>query len=184
MTEWRPIPGYEGLYEVSDDGQVRSLERKVFRLDKWGLRASLKVKEKLLKITEDKSYCYVRLYNDSGGTTIGLGRLMLLTFVGPPPNEKAVCRHKDGDFRRCVVSNLEWGSHSDNCMDAVRHGTHRSTKQNGENHPRTKLTWAQVNRMREMWNSQQVTQASLGEIFGLTQGAVSSIVNNKKWKRR
>lgn len=114
--EWRPIPGYEGRYEVSDRGRVLSIprDRRPHRI----LRP---------KVMPKSGYRRVTLWNEGARTDVSVHRLVLITFVGPPP-EGEQCRHLNGypgDNRRV---NLAWGTPSENQHDTVRHGTHRNAR--------------------------------------------------------
>lgn len=118
---WRPVVGYEGLYEVSDLGRVRSLDYVDARGRLWqgGPR---------------KSHPNVR----SGHPQIHLGRhgrrrmayvhrLVLLAFVGPCPPGMEAC-HNDGNPTNNTLANLRWATRADNNLDRVRHGTHNNTR--------------------------------------------------------
>lgn len=117
MTErWRSLPDYEGLYEVSDLGRVKSLSR----LDRKGRR----VRGRLLSITTHPSgHKQVKLSRDGVYRQGKLHRLVLIAFVGPPPPACEVL-HGDGDPANNRLSNLRWGSRSENLRDRVRHGVH------------------------------------------------------------
>lgn len=109
MTEeWRAVPGYEH-YAVSTLGRVRS-PRCV--LSPWRV---------------GMGYRQVSLCRDARRKGFTIHRLVLLAFVGPPA-EGQVCRHLDGNPANNVLTNLAWGSLSENVMDQVRHGTHRGAR--------------------------------------------------------
>lgn len=119
MVEWRAIPEWEGYYEASDDGQVRSIDRRV------------KVRNhhrrypgRLLKQTpDDKNYWRVTLKRGRSvpRKSMQVHQAVLLAFVGPPEPGQ-VCRHLDGNQDHNHVSNLKWGTRSENCFDTVAHG--------------------------------------------------------------
>lgn len=122
MTEeWRSVVGYEGLYEVSDQGRVRSLDREV-----WNPRGFVANRRgvTLRPAPNHGGYPLVTLY--SGGRTrktIQVHKLVLEAFVAPkPPGTEA--RHRDGNPENNVPSNLMWSTHSKNIKDQIRHGTH------------------------------------------------------------
>lgn len=121
MTEWRAIPGHPG-YEVSDDGRVRSLDRLVG--GRWGAR---RFPGANLTPSPDKDG-YLRVGLGRGNGRKPISRLMLLAFVGPAPADKPLACHRDGVNSNNVLSNLYWGSNSDNTLDQVRHGTHRHVR--------------------------------------------------------
>jgi hypothetical protein len=106
MEVWKLVPEYDGKYEVSDQGRVRSFQRnpqgRILRPGRM----------------------------PGGHLSVALGRgnsqcvhkLVLLTFVGVAP-DKHECRHLNGDPADNRLENLCWGTRSENIKDAVRHGT-------------------------------------------------------------
>jgi hypothetical protein len=116
---WLPIAGYEGLYEISDHGRIRSLDRV--------MRDGRRHKGKLLKTTMAGDRLNVSLSRDGVKRTLHVHRGVLDTFVGPCPDGMECC-HNDGDPGNCAVSNLRWDTHSANIFDQVKHGTHRNAR--------------------------------------------------------
>lgn len=106
--EWRAIKGYEGLYEVSNFGNVRSLERKVYRRFSW-----VKLKGKILKPANIKGYCKVVLCKNGESKLLALHRLVAETFI-PNPNQYPEVNHIDENKSNNNVNNLEWCTHSYN----------------------------------------------------------------------
>lgn len=122
--EWRPVVGYEGSYEVSDQGRVRSLDRIVVRYQ-YGKRTEQPVRGRMLSPGETSfGHEYVNL---GRGNKRYVHRLVLEAFVGPPAAGTECC-HNDGNPKNNLVSNLRWGTRSANIQDAVRHGTHHQAK--------------------------------------------------------
>lgn len=115
--QWRPIAGYEGLYEVSDTGLVRGVDR----TDSSGKRR----RGQLLKPRIDPRWGHHSAELCRGGQsfTTNVGRLVLMAFVGPCPPEMECC-HNDGIPANNHVSNLRWDTHSANVIDCIKHGTH------------------------------------------------------------
>lgn len=122
---WLPVVGYEGYYEVSDHGRVRSLDRLV-DLPPYG--AKKRVRGRIMATTKGRlGHMWTRLSRD-GKTEVALGYvLMLEAFVGPRPIGYQAC-HNDGDPSNNHLSNLRWGTPSENAMDAVIHGRHRNAR--------------------------------------------------------
>ena len=113
---WKPIPGWEDLYEVSDHGKVRSLDR----ITSHGRR----VKGKNLRLHRNPfGHVEVSLYRAGRRKLARVHRLMLEAFVGPCP-EGMKARHLDDVPYNNILSNLKWGTSSENQYDSVRNGTH------------------------------------------------------------
>lgn len=119
--EWRDAPGYEGRYQVSSSGQVRSLLR-----------------GRVLRQTVDrKGHRRLSLYAADGTMrTIRVHILALEAFVGPRPPGAESC-HYDDDKTNNHISNLRWGTRSDNALDRVRNGLHNMARKTHcpKNHP-------------------------------------------------
>lgn len=120
---WQPVPEYEGLYEVSSQGRVRSIDRYV-----KGKHGNLRLaRGRLIAQTLLHGYPTVRIYKDNVGQTVGVHRLLCLAFYGIPPAGYQAC-HNDGDRAHNTLDNLRWDSVSENHRDSVRHGTHHNAK--------------------------------------------------------
>lgn len=126
---WLPIPGYEGSYEVSDHGRVRSLDRVAVALD--GRHISIWGREMALcpgGNTETAMRWCVTLYRNGHGSNHLVHQLVLTAFVGPRPPGMLGC-HNDGDGLNNVLSNLRWDTPAANMADMIEHGTNRSIRQ-------------------------------------------------------
>jgi hypothetical protein len=125
MTEtWRPVPGYEGLYEVSDLGRVRSLDRVVTR--SGGGTVTCRGVTLALSTRRDGRR-KVQLHRDGAGTTRLVAHLVLEAFTGPRPAGLEAC-HNDDDPANDRASNLRWDTHPSNCEDRTRLGGHGNLK--------------------------------------------------------
>ncbi|MEC5149167.1 HNH endonuclease [Cryobacterium sp. GrIS_2_6] len=110
---WLPIPDFPG-YEVSDLGRVRSFMRS----------APIIMRQ---QFTSTGGYGHVGLHNGTSHTR-KVHSLVLLAFVGPLP-KGMVRRHLDGNVRNNALSNLRYGTQSENLLDQREHGTNaRSNK--------------------------------------------------------
>lgn len=120
---WKPIPGYEGLYEISDRGNVRSVGRTV--IAKNGV--VMKYRQKPLKQALRNGYLHVSLRKDGKQKSLYTHRLVLQAFVGAPPEGFAGC-HQNGIRTDNRKSNLRWDTQAENNRDMVRHKTHGNLK--------------------------------------------------------
>ena len=102
-TMWKDIPGYEGLYKVSDSGDVYNI----------------KSKRKLKLTVSDAGYHKVNLRNNGSVKTHLVHRLVALSFI-PNPKEKPQVNHIDEDSLNNSLSNLEWCTPKENCNHGTR----------------------------------------------------------------
>lgn len=117
---WRDIEGYEGFYQVSDTGMVRSLDRVVPDTRPHG--GFRRLRGRLVAPGRAPSgHLRVRLGRDGRKQMYGVHQLVLRAFVGPPP-PGLICCHNDGDPQNNRVDNLRWDTYVSNGLDAVRHG--------------------------------------------------------------
>ena len=126
MTEvWKPIPSYEGLYEVSNFGNVRSLDR---------LRTRKVLKGRILKQNFCNSgYLHVNLSKRGNHKTIMVHRIVAKVFVDNDDEKKKIAvNHIDGNKTNNNASNLEWCTYSDNQKHAYKNGLNSWNKTKGK----------------------------------------------------
>ena len=112
---WKPIPGYEGAYEASSFGRIRSLDRTIIECSGRERRLSGRV---LIASEGDKRYLLVSL----NSKTKRVHRLVLAAFEGEQPDLQV--RHLDGDPQNNRIENLVYGTNAENMQDCLAHGTH------------------------------------------------------------
>lgn len=119
MTEiWKPIEGFEGHYEVSNTGKIKSLERQ--RITKGG--GTTLSPERLLKQKINKfGYCTVCLFKNAKRKYCMVHRLVAFAFI-PNPENKPEINHKDGNKFNNSVHNLEWNTPLENKRHAYANG--------------------------------------------------------------
>lgn len=118
QEQWLPVPGWEGAYEVSNLGRVRSVTRKV-----WNGRAMATRPGRVLKGgVKPAGYPYVNLCRDKDQEVRYIHELVLTTFVGERPSLYHVARHLNDVPSDNRLENLRWGTESDNMFDQSRNG--------------------------------------------------------------
>lgn len=116
--QWRPVVGYEGRYEVSDFGRIRT----VARIAPWGT-TTRRVDSKIRKPypAPNGGHLVLGLHLDHQVTNVYVHRVVLEAFVGPCPDGMEAC-HLDDDPTNNHLSNLRWDTRSGNLRDRYRNG--------------------------------------------------------------
>lgn len=123
---WLPVPGWEGWYEVSDHGRVRSLDREVPHA-RYGV---MRLRGRTLTPTANTNgRMQIALCREKrrGTRQVQVHRLVLEAFVGPCPTGMQAC-HWDDDPSNNHLSNLRWDTPSNNMHDRVRNGRHQMAR--------------------------------------------------------
>lgn len=131
---WRPVVGFQGFYEVSSLGQVRSLDRVEKTRNRWGEMDRVK-RGKILKPGLRGRHLTVDLRAPGRIPRHYLvHRLVLEAFVGPAPKDQPLALHWNDVPTDNRLENLRWGSVSDNAHDSVRNGTHHNRRMKEARH--------------------------------------------------
>lgn len=112
---WKPVSGYEGFYEVSNLGRIKSLRRDVaIPNSKLGTVGYRTYPERIKPCVENRrGYYQVTLSKETKHRTLSVHRLVALAFI-PNPDNKPYVNHIDGNKKNNCVSNLEWCTASEN----------------------------------------------------------------------
>lgn len=176
---WKPIPGYEGHYEVSNMGRVRGLDRTRRMVSKKGMEHTAFVKGVTIQPHFDSRGCYqiVGLNKDGKHKTRLVHRLVAETFIPNPDNLPEV-NHIDENKINNAVSNLEWCDHLYN----NRYGS-KLTASQGEKNAMNKFTEETVRAIRTEYDpsKQGGTLTELSRKYGVSVPHVRSIVTRKRW---
>lgn len=161
--EWRDIEGYDGLYQISNFGRVKSFKFKTPRIMKPLLQ------------TTGSLYLAINLYSKGKIKRNNTHRIVAQTFV-PNPENKPEVNHIDGHTLNNHVSNLEWATRSENEQHAYNMGLAKQ----GEAHGLAKLTNEQVRYIRD--NPDNFTGKKLAQMFGVCETTISHAQLGKKYK--
>ncbi len=175
---WKAIFGFEGGYEVSDLGRVRSIDRAMLylRRDQYS--------GKIITVTrQHKGKLLAPSTAPSGHLSVVLGRnntrqvhsLVLETFIGPCPEGKEAL-HGNGNPADNRLSNLRWGTRSENLHDAVAHGA----KPIGEDAWNAKLKNADIPVIRSMFATH--SYAEIARQYGVGEATIRQIANGVTWR--
>lgn len=174
---WKDVPSYEGYYQVSSCGLIKSIERIVkYRENHSGLR-----KERILKANVMKhGYVHVVLCIDKEKKTLKAHRLVALAFI-PNPENKPCVNHINGIKTDNRVENLEWCTYAENTQHAYKNKLHSGIK--GEKSHLSKLKTDDIMKIRLLYSEGLHSQNELGKIFNVSQSQIYRIVNNINWTK-
>lgn len=166
---WKDVKGFEGLYQVSNLGRVRSLDRRKNNQFFCG---------KILSLAKDKDgYCLVTLNDGKRKKTGRVHRLVALAFIQNPDNLPEI-NHIDENKENNSADNLEWCSTKYNLTYGSRKGMMVGTKNN-----HAKLTEKEVAEIRKIYKKGdlQFGQSALGKKYGVSHIQIANIVNRISW---
>jgi hypothetical protein len=157
--EWKPVKGFEELYEVSNTGEVRGLKRGVL----------------LSQTTKSNGYKSVKLSKNSKYEHRYVHRLVAEAFLENPQNKKTV-NHKNGKKDMNNVENLEWLTYSENHKHAYNTGLKERKATRGN----TKLSSPDVVKIRFLL-SQGITHQTIADMFNVSRYTITDISIGKSW---
>ena len=171
MEKWKQVVGYEGLYEVSDEGRVRSVDKTTRDGRFWAGRM-------LGKHRAGSGYHRVVLCVNGVSKHLYVHRLVAEAFILNPENKPEV-NHKDGDKHNNSVSNLEWVTKSENGIHSFKSLGRKPGKwMLGKASPYRKFTDEQV----EMIRTSSRSCYSIAKEYGVSHSVVQNIRNGKTYK--
>lgn len=171
VEEWRPVVGWEGLYEVSDLGRVRTVERRVNYAER-----SHRVPARVRALSHSHDgYVVMDLWRDSRPTRVKVHHLVLEAFVGPCP-DRMECRHLNNIRDDNRPSNLAWGTVVENTEDRMVGGTQPI----GEAHGCAVLTEADVLEIRALRGVMAGT--AVARKYGMGHSTIYAIWSRRLWK--
>lgn len=134
--EWKDIIDYEGLYQISNKGRIKSVSKTL-----PGVLGGSYVKNEIILLPYIKEYPTITLRVKSDGKMRALHRILAIHFIPNPQNKKFV-NHKDGDKFNCDIDNLEWATSSENQIHSFASGLSKARK--GVENNMTKLSETEV----------------------------------------
>jgi len=154
--KWKDIKGYEGHYQISSNGNVKSLKFN---------------KNRILKSPENrKGYLIVGLFKNGTGKIQRVQRLVAKHFI-PNPDNKLCVNHKNGIKTNNRVENLEWVTNQENITHAIENGLYP-----------TKINCEIAKEIRELYATKSYSQRKVASKYNLSHTTICEIVNYKTWK--
>lgn len=178
MENWTKLvgyPEYEESYEVSDSGNIRSVDRLI--VDSIGRKTFYK--GTLLQPSKNRSgYMMINFRLNGSKLPVVIHRVVAKAFVDKVEGKDYV-NHKDGDKENNKKENLEWCTSKENKEHSIKLGTTKIRF--GEQSPNNKLTSTQVIDIKERLINKE-TYKSIAEIFNVNYGTIGAIKNKLIWK--
>jgi hypothetical protein len=173
---WKSVVGLEGYYQVSNLGQVRSVDRTVNH--KGAIRQKVRsYKGQLLTPRQLRGYVRVCVTKEGRSWNKQVHRLVAIAFI-PNPENKPQVNHIDGVKSNNNVENLEWATSQENCVHAHEAGLRTGRK--GVENSQARLTPEIVRKIRELRKSGH-SYGSIGRAIGICTMQAHRIVNGKQW---
>lgn len=179
MEQWKYIPGFEGLYQASTYGRIRSVDRLITMRRKTG-NFPKTIKGKLLTAyTNDKKRgcLMVCLLKDYKKSHLLVHRLVAMTFIPNPKNKRTV-NHKDGVPFNNKVSNLEWYTHSEQMYHSYKLGLHKYTNMLGG---QCKVNEEQVREIRLLCKRGE-SNKPIAIKYGVSLSVIDQIESRRAWR--
>lgn len=171
--EWRDVVGYEGYYQVSDMGRVRSVDR----IDS----ISRHVSERMMTLSPDRGgYMKVKLYKEGKDKKVFVHRLVLAAFIGEIPFGYE-CNHISGMKSNNCLGNLEYCTRSENTLHAYRKLGKKSNLQ-GERNWASRLLQGDVIEIRQLFSTGQFSINDLAVRYKVGWSTIADVVNRRTWQ--
>lgn len=171
MERWKPVVGWEGVYEVSDLGRVK-------RLVPGRQTYAGRIFE---PAGHPRGYVFITLCHEGRKVSRPAHLLVLEAFVGPKPSPTHQGNHKDGVRTNNTVDNLEWVTVSENRLHAYRVLGNKPPSQFWAVSPNAKLSAGQVSDIRRIRAETKASYKDLAEQFGVHLTTIGRIVKGKAW---
>lgn len=184
---WLPIFGWEGSYEISNKGRVKSLPKKYPIPNNGGIRIStVKIHKLDIGKKKGKEYARAKLNLNNCSKKYSVHRLVATHFI-PNVENKPQVNHKDGNKLNNDVNNLEWATSSENQIHAIQTGlikepAKRLGIRQGITHGRTILSEKNVYSIRKKYDEGEKISKIAKEYPNLDSSTIRSVCIRKNWK--
>jgi hypothetical protein len=154
---WKDIPTYEGLYQISNLGKVKSVKRNI-----------------IMRPRIVGQYYMIKLSRYGVNKNNLLHRLLAITFIANPEGKETV-NHIDGNKLNNSICNLEWSTYSEQNKHAIKLGLKKCF---GEHHSQNKLTESSVIMIRHWAKNGVIVK---GANYGVSQSTIHDVIKRKSW---
>jgi hypothetical protein len=176
LEKWKDVVGFEGLYQVSNLGRIKSYDKRHISIDKIGRNRDKFYPKRIMRQSVEKQG-YLRLSltdRNKTETRHAVHRLVAIAFIPNPKNLPEV-DHKKGNKKDNRVTELKWVTSKENVENAWALGLCK--KQLGEEHSQSKLTAKDVLFIR----ASELSRKELAIKFSVGRKCIDKIINRKRW---
>lgn len=174
LEKWKPVFGFEGFYEVSSIGRVKTIARSVWFTSKKGGRFQRLKRAKFVYVGDNgHGYKLVWLNKNNVTTVRTVHSLVAVTFIGPYPNKQEVS-HKNGIRSDNRLENLEYKTRAANHRDKIKHGTFYLGA------TQAKLRISEIPKIRRLKGKKSAGEVGL--LFGVGSEAIRRVWSGQSWK--
>lgn len=178
MEIWKDVVGYEGWYEVSNKGNVRSVARIIDVCCK--IRGRFKAKHRSINRVYSivHGHSHITLSKNQKIKGFFVHRLVSAAFLGPIPDGLQV-NHKDGIKTNNSIDNLEYVTAKENHAHGRRTGLNKNF---GSNHYNSKLTENDVFNIKKEYIPRKVSAPFLANKYGVARTTILAIIHGHSWR--
>lgn len=173
---WKSVPNYEGYYEISNDGLLRSVNR----LSVNSLGYCRHLRGRLMAPSKGRcGYIKYSLAKDGKSETINAHQLVAMAFLGHCRNtSKLTINHIDGNKKNNCVDNLEIVTMTENRQHAIRNGL---WNQRGVHAIKAKLTSKELIEIRQLWATGRYRHTDLARMFNVGRSTIGRAIRHQRY---
>ena len=177
MTKWKGVSEYEGLYEVSSSGLVRSLDRTVPHSAYENMKLVGRIKKQTV---DNQGYSYISLCKNGKCLVKRVHRLVAATFL--PKSHKKEVNHKNGKKSDNRKENLEWCTALENTTHAFKNKL--MNRRDGEQNGNSKLTLKQVKEIKKKYIPRKYHMGMLANEYSVIKSMIHFIISGQNWRSK
>ena len=177
---WNDIKEYEGYYQVSNLGRVKSLKRS-YEVERHKSKYLYNKKEKILSQTTTKlGYKRISLNKHNKLKSFLVHRLVAKAFIEEIKDKNQV-NHKNCNKLDNNLFNLEWVNQSENMKHAYKNGFNHTQNLKGDNHNNKKLNFEEIKEIRRLYKKENTTYLKLSNKFNTCMSNIGRIIRRERW---
>lgn len=175
---WKDIVGYEGLYQISNDGEVKSVARRSSKYSNKGTITTRIIKLRILKPSTTRGYFHISLSKNGISRKKMIHRLVAETFI--ENINKPEVNHINGIKTDNRVENLEWCTRKENARHAKENGLYNSEK--GVDRYNVRFGEKEVLEIRKKYEPRIYTMPMLAKEYKVSKSCIQGILERTSWK--